>query len=495
MLPPFIVPLIRRNALVPDALLPHPPDDYRAEEPLLQRLVDAGELRWETVFDCLERELAIRWKRVPDWLEDDSWPPDSVAVALAEEWGCHVGVVAGQRQVITDHPAKLGSFGDRCDWADADWEGFLALPSLLQTARSESGSTAGSAVVEEAPRSGFSPDESSDPLVQLVREVAAGVLTDIHLEPLDGEGGRVRLRRAGGLVTHSQWDNARWTRILASLMHRAHLAPDRVRYPQEGRMDLDSRAYRISVVPSINGPAAVLRQLPLAESAPSLQRLGMEEAMARRWLDLLGQRQGLLLVVGPTGCGKSTTVRCLLQLADPARRKVLTLEDPVEADVPGVQQVAVGESGALSFAGGIRASLRQNPDILFIGEIRDAETMAATLEAAMTGHLVISTVHARSFSAAVWRLLELGAEAGDLATQLSALLSQRLVRLAAHREGEYLLRQAVYCYRVVDVEWREAIRLRRIPPATSADDFAEVLARAQQSGSFHRADLDLLAQA
>ncbi len=451
----FILHPLRRRGLLTAQMADHFCSEAVSERQLLQRCVDRGLLSWEQVLQVLETEWGIPWKREVDWPDDwaDRLPPDLSTESRNSQ------VIVNRRngcwEVIAGHPSALAKFGDSGVLEESQWQPYLSLTENF--AHSPKYPLA----VEEP----AGADVFGDPLQQLLDESDSPSISDIHLEPIDGGSGRIRRRCDGRMQDCGSWTSDRWKRLMASLLHRAHLPADRIRYPQESRIKMGNRSFRVSLVPALCGTAAVLRQLPHADEQAALADLGMDPKMAERWSQLIATTQGLLLVVGPTGAGKSTTVRALLQAVDPTRRKVLSLEDPVEVQIPGVQQVLVGGAGKMTFADGIRSALRQCPDILFIGEIRDVESAAAALEASLTGHLVISTIHASSLTGAVWRLIELGLPSVNLASQLSALLSQRLVPC---KKGG---RKAMFADWLPDGADRDAIRAESLPLRSTVDDF------------------------
>jgi general secretion pathway protein E len=204
------------------------------------------------------------------------------------------------------------------------------------------------------------------------------------------------------------------------------------RLPQDGRQTIRVSGQqvdlRVSALPSTWGESVVLRLLGKTSRLPALQELGLDAAQAEGLLSLAEQPNGVVLVSGPTGSGKTTTIYRLLTHLNDGVRKIVTVEDPVEFDLPGVVQVHVKSEIGLTFAAGLRAMLRQDPDVIMVGEIRDPETAKIAVQAALTGHLVISTVHTNSALAAVARLLDLGVEDYLLADVLRGVVGQRLVR-------------------------------------------------------------------
>jgi general secretion pathway protein E len=202
---------------------------------------------------------------------------------------------------------------------------------------------------------------------------------------------------------------------------------------------------RISIIPFLYGEGAVLRILKLLGTQPNLCNLGFaDDAICQSIHRTIGERSGLFLVVGPTGCGKSTTIYTLLQMLNDGSRKIITVEDPVEYAAKGICQVNVAANQGLSFASALRAILRQAPNVLFIGEIRDPETAAIAIQAALTGHFVFSTLHADGVAGAVDRLENLEISKYLIGITLRGILAQRLVRcLCPHCRRECRLSPAM----------------------------------------------------
>jgi general secretion pathway protein E len=193
---------------------------------------------------------------------------------------------------------------------------------------------------------------------------------------------------------------------------------------------------RVSTLPSAHGERAVLRLLDKSESKLSLQGLGMEGDTLTRLQRLIAQPHGIILVTGPTGSGKTTTLYAALQQLDTQTRNILTVEDPVEYELPGVGQTQVNPRIDLTFAKALRAILRQDPDVIMIGEIRDYETAQIAIQASLTGHLVLATLHTNDASSAVTRLIDMGVEPFLLSSSLLGVLAQRLLRrLCTHCQG------------------------------------------------------------
>jgi general secretion pathway protein E len=213
----------------------------------------------------------------------------------------------------------------------------------------------------------------------------------------------------------------------------SHLNIAENRLPQDGRIkvkygtqDVD---IRVSIVPSVAGERVVLRLLVKDERRYDLTKLGMRDDLLREHRDLLVTPHGIILVSGPTGSGKTTTLYASLRELNTPEKNILTIEDPVEYRIQGISQMQVNPRINLTFAGGLRSILRQDPEIIMVGEIRDRETAEIAVQAAMTGHLVFSTIHTNDASSGVVRLLDMGIEPYLIASTVIAILSQRLVRV------------------------------------------------------------------
>jgi general secretion pathway protein E len=204
------------------------------------------------------------------------------------------------------------------------------------------------------------------------------------------------------------------------------------RLPQDGRLSLPVRGreidFRASTMPTLHGESVVLRILDRSDTTLSIAGLGFDPETTDRLLAAIHQPNGVVLVSGPTGSGKTTTLYAAVQDLRSVQRKILTIEDPVEYHLEGVMQTPVKPQIGLDFAAGLRSFLRQDPDIIMVGEIRDAETARIAVQASLTGHLVLSTIHANSAVASVLRLLDMGVEDYLLAPTLRAVMAQRLVR-------------------------------------------------------------------
>ncbi len=265
----------------------------------------------------------------------------------------------------------------------------------------------------------------------LLTQAAKDGASDIHIEPYE-RSSAVRFRVDGTLREVVQPNKALHAAMISRLKIMAELDIAEKRLPQDGRISLriGGRAVdvRVSTLPSSHGERAVLRLLDKAESKFTLEGLGMSGDTLARFDKLIHQPHGILLVTGPTGSGKTTTLYASLGRIDTGGTNVLTVEDPVEYELAGIGQTQVNAKIDLTFAKALRAILRQDPDVIMIGEIRDFETSQIAIQASLTGHLVLATLHTNDAVSAVTRLTDMGVEPFLLSSSLLGVLAQRLVR-------------------------------------------------------------------
>ncbi len=276
---------------------------------------------------------------------------------------------------------------------------------------------------------------SEAPVIRLVNNLISRVIdlraSDIHLEPFD-DGLHVRYRIDGALDTAEVLAARQGAAVTSRIKLLAHLDIAERRLPQDGRIrtrvkgrELD---LRVSTLPSVYGESVVMRVLDRASVHLALDDMGMQEATLAQFRALLSRPHGILLVTGPTGAGKTTTLYAGLASLDATTNKVVTVEDPVEYQLPRIVQLQVHAQIGLTFAGALRSILRQDPDIIMIGEMRDAETAQIAVQAALTGHLVLSTLHTNNAASAVIRMLDMGVERYLITSTLNGVVAQRLVR-------------------------------------------------------------------
>ncbi len=255
--------------------------------------------------------------------------------------------------------------------------------------------------------------------------------SDIHLSPQKGSV-RLEWRLHGVLQLLAAIDNAQYTDLLRHVKFQAKLKLNIVNLPQDGQYVFQSGNrtvnVRVATLPSRFGEALTLRLLDPERGIRPLTELGFPENMEKTLRDLVELPNGLVLVTGPTGSGKTTTLYALLSTIVGKERNIITLEDPVEYEIPGIIQSEIAQDQDYSFASGLRSILRHDPDVILVGEIRDLETAQTAVNAALTGHLVLSTLHTNSAVEAIPRLLSMGVSPFTLAPALRAVLAQRLVR-------------------------------------------------------------------
>ncbi|PYL75982.1 MAG: secretion system protein E [Verrucomicrobia bacterium] len=268
---------------------------------------------------------------------------------------------------------------------------------------------------------------------QVIREAIAERATDIHVEPLENDI-RIRYRIDGILHEVAVPPQLRvlHAAIISRLKVMSHMDIAERRLPQDGRMNLHANNQeidvRVSTIPTVNGESISLRLLARGGQQFGFQRLDLSERQENVIRRLLAQPNGIILLTGPTGCGKSTSLYCFLSTINSVSRRIITIEEPVEYKLPGVLQMDVKPEIDFTFARGLRHILRQDPNVVMVGEIRDVETADIAIRAAMTGHLVFSTLHTNDAVGGITRLLDMDVEPFLLSSVVKSFIAQRLVR-------------------------------------------------------------------
>lgn len=293
------------------------------------------------------------------------------------------------------------------------------------------------ALIDDLPQEGDLLSEADNaPVIRLINAILSQAVreqvSDIHIEPFED---RVAVRfRVDGMLNEVLAPKPSLAPVLVSrlkVMARLDIAEKRL--PQDGRISVRLGGHavdiRLSTIPSAHGERVVLRLLDQAAGRLGLAELAMPAEVDAGFRAALRRPHGILLVTGPTGSGKTTTLYAGLNHINDRRRNILTIEDPVEYLLPGIGQTQVNTRVGMSFAKGLRAILRQDPDVVMVGEIRDAETAAIAVQASLTGHLVLSTLHTNTAIGAITRLQDMGIEPFLLASSIEAVMAQRLVRL------------------------------------------------------------------
>uniref|UniRef100_A0A486XKD8 Type IV fimbrial assembly, ATPase PilB n=1 Tax=Rheinheimera sp. BAL341 TaxID=1708203 RepID=A0A486XKD8_9GAMM len=318
------------------------------------------------------------------------------------------------------------------DFSDGDWD--LGSLGIVQE--------------EDDDHVGAQPDKDDQPIVAFINKMLLDAIrkgaSDLHFEPYE-KTYRIRFRIDGILHEVASPPVALSTRLSARLkvMSRLDIAEKRV--PQDGRIKLKLSAkksidFRVSTLPTLWGEKIVMRILDSDSAMLGIDVLGYEENQKKLYLDALAQPQGMILVTGPTGSGKTVSLYTGLAILNTEETNISTAEDPVEINLAGINQVQVNPRAGLTFASALKAFLRQDPDVVMVGEIRDLETAEIAIKAAQTGHLVLSTLHTNSAPETLTRLLNMGVPSYNVASSVSLIIAQRLARrLCSHCKQQEVL--------------------------------------------------------
>lgn len=273
--------------------------------------------------------------------------------------------------------------------------------------------------------------DKDDFLLRIIHEARAVGSSDIHIEIYDDDA-RVRIRIDGHLVEKYKLEKDEYPELVNKVKIKSNLDITEKRLPQDGRLNFPDFDVRVSVLPTLHGEKIVLRILARDASQVDISKLGFEEKEMADYLDGIRKPNGIVLISGPTGSGKTTTLYATLKILNEEKRNIVTVEDPIEYTLKGINQVQLKEGIGLTFASALRSFLRQDPDIIMLGEIRDGETAQMAIRAALTGHLVLSTIHTNSAWGTISRLVDMGVPAYLLASTINTSVAQRLVRVLCH---------------------------------------------------------------
>ncbi|MDQ3397181.1 MAG: Flp pilus assembly complex ATPase component TadA [Deinococcota bacterium] len=270
----------------------------------------------------------------------------------------------------------------------------------------------------------------------IIRDAVISDVSDVHIEP-QATLMRIRVRKDGALREYMTMPRATASALTARIKIMGGLNIAERRLPQDGRVRFKDKSIdidlRLSTLPTVYGEKVVMRILKKAGSIPEIESLGFADHTFQRFQDIIHKPYGMFLITGPTGSGKSFTSFSILKRIATPERNVTTIEDPVEYEIPGVNQTQVNVKAGMGFSRALRSFLRQDPDIIMVGEIRDGETAKTAVEAALTGHLLIATLHTNDAASAVTRLQEMGVEPFNVSASLLGVLAQRLVRKVCQR--------------------------------------------------------------
>lgn len=282
-------------------------------------------------------------------------------------------------------------------------------------------------------------DANVDFVDRLIQEANDLGSSDIHIE-IFGEKARVRIRIDGNLIQRYSVDKTDYPELVNKIKIRSNLDISEKRLPQDGRIQYEDFDIRVSILPTLHGEKIVMRILGHDASSIHIDKLGFQEKDKRNYLEGIRKPNGIILISGPTGSGKTTTLYATLKLLNDERRNIVTVEDPVEYTLEGINQVQLKESIGLTFSSALRSFLRQDPDVIMLGEIRDGETAQMAIRAALTGHLVLSTIHTNSAWGTISRLIDMGVPSFLLANTINTSVAQRLIRkLCDHCKAEAAL--------------------------------------------------------
>ncbi|SNZ01697.1 GspE/PulE family protein [Flagellimonas pacifica] len=264
-------------------------------------------------------------------------------------------------------------------------------------------------------------------LENLIMEAKAIGSSDIHFEVYEDEA-RIRFRIDGLLIEKYKIPSDTYLELINKIKIEANLDITEKRLPQDGRINFEDFDIRVSILPTLHGEKTVMRLLGRDTSHLRLEDVGFEEEQYQMYGEAIKQSNGIVLISGPTGSGKTTTLYATLKLLNDNKRNIVTVEDPIEYTLKGINQVQLKEDIGLTFTSALRSFLRQDPDIIMLGEIRDAETAKMAIRASLTGHLVLSTIHTNSAIGTISRLVDMGIPAFYIAETLNASVAQRLLR-------------------------------------------------------------------
>jgi type IV pilus assembly protein PilB len=363
---------------------------------------------------------------------------DAVPVQFVGERGLLIAMADPANVLAVDDIALMTGYEVRPAVASReDIAGLIArltrLDDVVQLATDEDDDTTPAEVVDLV--------ESADdaPIIKLVNGIVAQAVeqgaSDVHLSP-DGHELRVRFRVDGVLQDSATVPRRMVSGVISRVKIMSELDIAERRIPQDGRVGLTIDGHhvdlRVVTLPSVHGESIVMRILDTSKGIPRLDLLGMAHHERERFQKAFQQAYGAVLVTGPTGSGKSTSLYAALAEVNTPEKNIITIEDPVERQIEGITQVQVNPRAGLTFASGLRAMMRADPDVIMVGEIRDRETAQIAVEGALTGHLVLSTLHTNDAPGAITRLIEMGIEPFLVASAIDCIVAQRLARTLCH---------------------------------------------------------------
>lgn len=456
---------LRENFITPEQLEAALNRKAQSSEPLGQILLEMGFLNDEQLAQTLGIQLQLPYCRPLD-LQIETEALATITARQAERYkAIPIRIESGRLMLATADPLNLDAIDALREVVDYRIKLLVASESQIQKALTKyygASLESVAAVLEDLNEaelsqyrtsynisevSSIAPESMANeaPIIRLVNTIIAGAVkvsaSDIHLEPFEDEI-KVRYRVDGVLQeTHAPPANL-YPAVVSRIKLMAGMDITEHRVPQDGRIrlrlshrDLD---LRVAVVPTLHGEEIVLRILNRESLMLGLEQLGLSPENMIRFSKLITKPHGMILVTGPTGSGKTTTLYAALQKLNDASRKIITIEDPVEYQIKGINQVQVNPKLEFSFAQGLRTLVRHDPDIILVGEIRDRETAEVAIQSALTGHLVFATLHTNDAPSAFTRLVDMGIEEFLVASTVHGVLAQRLVRkICRHCQEPY----------------------------------------------------------
>jgi len=450
----YIVELLRAEGLVSaesiDAALGACPDGS-GEAGIIEALIKRGDLTREAVTGALAQAFGMECVDLIG-LQVPEEALRAVSGEIVESQGVFPFRLQGkQLDLAVSDPFAMDAVDDIRHMTGLLIDTWLASPESIREAIERHYGGSRSALTQADPGDPVAGEESVDfddgdreagdaPIIRYVRTLIVGAIkrraSDIHLEPLERRF-RVRFRIDGSLVEGDDPPKRLQASIISRLKLMANMSIAEKRQPQDGRIRLQIEGtevdLRVSSLPTVYGESVVMRILDREGLRLGLEELGFfsdDQAIFEQFITL---PDGMLLVTGPTGSGKTTTLYSCLHFVNKPDRKIITVEDPVEYELPGINQVQVRRDVGMTFAAALRAILRQAPHIIMFGEIRDSETAEIAVNASLTGHLVFSTLHTNDAPSAVSRLVDIGVKPFLVAASLRAAMAQRLVRVVCPR--------------------------------------------------------------
>ncbi len=439
--------LVEKGLVVPEVV-----DSFRnsieAGKSLVEELVAKGHVTEGEIANLLAEEFSLSLQD-PNELTIDRVDRSLIDKAFALDWGVLLFDSSSSvtKAIICD-PLNLDQLDNLSASLERDIEVFLCGPSALKEAiqryyplERDSLQPIFSEYSEAEPQVGdprldiSASNRDEGAIVHyvhlIIKEALKQGASDIHLEPLEKRF-RIRFRVDGVLQKIENPPKRLQPAIISRIKLMSQMSIAEKRLPQDGRVriDLDGRSvdFRVSAIPSAHGESVVMRILDKEKLELGLQELGFYDDDKKLVEELIAQPDGIILVTGPTGSGKSTTLYSFLSQLNKPDRKIITVEDPVEYQLSGINQVQVQNETGMTFSSGLRAMLRQAPNIIMVGEIRDLETVEIAINAALTGHLVFSTLHTNDAPSAVSRLRDLGVAPFLISSSVRAIMAQRLIR-------------------------------------------------------------------